>query len=134
MASLVRRRRPCATRRSMWTRISADVPRSASRTAAAMASRSASVKARRGPPGGGGRRTTADAREHGVHRGVETGGVALLPEARGDDVADDRGGDGVGDHGLETVADLDPQLPLLQEDDEEDAVAEALAADLPPLF
>src|SRR5204862_878188 len=79
-------------------------------------------------------RTTADAREHGVHRGVETGGVALLTEARCDDVADDRRGDGVGDHRLETVADLDPQLPLLQKDDEEDAVAEALAADLPPLF
>src|SRR5207302_2855031 len=77
-------------------------------------------------------RTTADAREHGVHRGVETGGVALLTEARCDDVADDRRGDGVGDHRLETVADLDPPLPLLPEDHEAAAAAEAPAAAPPP--
>src|SRR5947209_5397018 len=225
MGSVVRRRRPCPTRRSTCTRISAEVPRSASRTAAAMASRSASVNTRRAQPGwrpsitslrsrrrrrscrrrprtlrrpaaapraatttaapddrrlrapaaavdgvaaplgvpdrrqhrhgedaedqaqerdrrgaeprrgtaSGGlrRRPAADPREHRVHRGVEAGGVALLAEARRDRVADDRGRHDVGDHRLEAVADLDPQLALLQEDDEHDAVVDALAADLP---
>src|SRR5206468_1246825 len=67
------------------------------------------------------RRPAADSREHRVHRGVEAGGVVLLAEARRDGVTDDRGRHDVGDHRLEAVADLDPQLALLQNEGEDDA-------------
>src|SRR5207247_8008498 len=50
-----------------------------------------------------------------------------------DDVANHRGGDRIRDHRLEPVADLDAKLPLLQKREQDDAVVDALAADLPAL-
>ena len=56
---------------------------------------------------------------------------ATFAEARGDDVAKNRGGDGVGEAALEPVTDLDAHLPLLQEDDEDlVALLEDVGADL----
>ncbi len=58
---------------------------------------------------------------------------ASLAEARGDDVPENGGGDRVGEPALEPVADLDAHLPVVEEDEEDDAVVEALLADPPRL-
>ena len=53
------------------------------------------------------------------------------PDARGEDVVDDPVGVDVRDLVLEAVADLDADLAVLGENEEDQAVVEALAADLP---
>src|SRR2546428_5538 len=68
-----------------------------------------------------------------VRRGLEPGGVAPLLETRRDDLADDLAGGGIGHDRLETVADLEAQLPVLSEDHEEHAIVEPLLAE-PPLL
>src|SRR5256885_932729 len=72
-----------------------------------------------------GRRRRPARRDPGVdrvRRGLEPLGVAPLLETRRDDLADDLAGGGIGHDRLETVADLEAQLPVLSEDHEEDAV------------
>src|SRR5262245_2886792 len=80
-----------------------------------------------------GGRARLDALEHGDRRRLEPGRVLPLAEAGHDHVADDLRGLGVGQRALEPVADLDPQLSVLDEDDEEDAVVELLLAQAPLL-
>src|SRR5438046_2908747 len=65
--------------------------------------------------------------------GLEPGGVAPASEARRDDLADDPAGRCVGHDRLEPVTDLEAQLPILDEDHEEDAVVEPRLAE-PPLL
>src|SRR2546422_464654 len=83
-----------------------------------------------------GRRRRPARRDPGVdrvRRGLEPRGVAPLLETRRDDLADDLAGGGIGHDRLETVADLEAQLPVLSEDHEEHAVVEPLLAE-PPLL
>src|SRR3989449_9137778 len=83
-----------------------------------------------------GRRRRPARRDPGVdrvRRGLEPGGVAPLLEPRRDDLGDDRAGGGIGHERLETVADLEAQLPVLSENHEEHAVVEPLLAE-PPLL
>src|SRR5436309_12679301 len=74
-----------------------------------------------------------DSRVDCVRRGLEPGGVAPVSEARRDDLADDLAGRCVGHDRLEPVTDLEAQLPILDEDHEEDAVVEPRLAE-PPLL
>src|SRR5262249_12977992 len=60
-------------------------------------------------------------------------GDVPLAEARRDHVAQDRRRERVRQVRLETVPDLDPHLPVVDEDEEDDAVVEALLPDPPHL-
>src|SRR5262249_5777096 len=66
-------------------------------------------------------------------RRLDTGRIAPLAKARRDDVADDAGRHRVGDGGLEAIADFQADSALGEEDDQDDAVVEALLADAPAL-
>src|SRR5262249_15065322 len=69
----------------------------------------------------------------GAEAGADAVGEAPFAEARGHDVAQDRRRDRVGELTLEAVADLEPGSPVVEEDQEDDAVVEALLADSPGL-
>ena len=69
----------------------------------------------------------------GVQPGRDPLSQPALPESRRHHVADDRGGDRVGQGRLEAVADLEAHLPVVEEDHEDDAVVEPLPADPPRL-
>ena len=68
-----------------------------------------------------------------VDSGVDTGREPAVAERRRDLLADDPRRRDVGQHSLEPVADLDPDLPVVLGDDEQHAVVLPLAADLPLL-
>ncbi len=75
-------------------------------------------------------RDVADERGDGrVHGLVGPAG----PDAGGEDVVDDPEGVDVRDLVLEAVADLDPDLAVLGQDEQHEPVVDALAADLPGL-
>jgi hypothetical protein len=68
-----------------------------------------------------------------VDRAFEPLDVAVLAEAGRDHVPDNLAGHGVGDHRLQPVADLQADLPVPQEDQQDDAVVEAFLPDPPAL-
>src|SRR5438128_2236705 len=128
-------------RRSRCTRISAEVCDSAALTASLTASKSVTPRNRRvhlgcfaipyQPPLAPPPPARRDPRVDRGRRGLEAGGEALLSEVRRDHLADDLAGGCVGHDRLEPVADLEAQLPVLDEDHEEHAVVEPLLAESP---
>src|SRR5207302_4415320 len=70
---------------------------------------------------------------HRVHAGVDAAVEIAVAKARRDDVAHDALGGGVVEHALQTVAHLDAQRPIVLRDDEQGAVVDLLATQLPAL-
>ncbi len=60
--------------------------------------------------------------------------VLALTELRQDRLADRLAGEAVGDESFEAVADLDPDLAVLDGDDDQESVVLAALADAPALF
>src|SRR5207244_12632709 len=74
-----------------------------------------------------------DPLEDAGHGRFEPGRVLSLPEAGRDPLPDDFSRHHVGDGRLEPVADLDPNLSILDEHEQDQSVVETLLAD-PPLL
>src|SRR6185503_18143582 len=74
-----------------------------------------------------------DGGDDGIQTRPDAVGHLPLAEAWGHLLAQDGGRDGVGESALQPIADLDPHLPVVEEDQEDDAVVEALLADAPCL-
>src|SRR5262249_10898193 len=68
-----------------------------------------------------------------VEPGADAVGEMSLAEAWRHDIPQDRRGDRVRHVRLETIADLETHLPVVDEDQEDDAVVEALLPDAPGL-
>src|SRR5262249_5530180 len=76
------------------------------------------------------------ARDHlldGVEAGGDPVGDLALAEARGDHLSKGLARQRIGELGLEAVADLETHLPVVHEDEEDDAVVEPLLPDAPRL-
>src|SRR5207302_511405 len=74
-----------------------------------------------------------DQAHHRLHAGVDATVEIAVAKARRDDVAHDALGGGVIEHALQTVAHLDAQRPIVLRDDEQGAVVDLLATELPAL-
>ncbi len=72
-----------------------------------------------------------DLRHQRFGRGIQSAGVIALTEMWRDVLFDHAPGKRVGDRPLESVTDFDPELPILDENEEDQAVVEFLVADLP---
>src|SRR5207253_1295464 len=68
---------------------------------------------------------------HRVDRRGQSRRVLAFAKSRRDHVANDLTRDDVGNGPFEPVADLEPELPVLREDDQDDAVAQLLLPDAP---
>ena len=68
-----------------------------------------------------------------IEAGRDTVTDLSLAEARSDVLAENLARQGVGQLGLEAVPDLEAHLPVIHEDEKDDAVVEALLADAPGL-
>ena len=80
-----------------------------------------------------GQRLAIDDAKDTVNAIGNTAGEIAAAEFRRDDLVDNALGADVGERALETIADLDPQLAIVLGDDENGAVVDLLAADLPGL-
>ena len=78
-------------------------------------------------------RLAVDDADHPVDAGRDAAGEIAGPEFRRDDLVDDPPRGDVGERAFEAVADLDAQMPVVLGDDEDRAVVDLLAADLPGL-
>src|SRR6188508_445906 len=78
-------------------------------------------------------RFPVDDAHHPVHGGGDPAVEIAAPELRYDILVDDAVGDRVGQCAFEPVADFDPDLAVLQGDEEQRAVIDALPAELPGL-
>ena len=78
-------------------------------------------------------RFPVDDAHHPVHGGGDPAVEIAAPELRHDVLVDDAVGDRVGQRAFEPVTDFDPDLAVLQGDEEQRAVIDALPAELPGL-
>jgi len=72
-----------------------------------------------------------DHANHAIDAGGDPAGEIALLEARRDVLGDDPVRDRVGDHALQTAADFDAQLAVVFRDEEQRAVVDPLAPELP---
>ena len=82
---------------------------------------------------GRGQRLAVDHPHHAIRGRRDTAVEIAAAELWHDVLVDDAVGDGVGQRTLEAVADLDPDLSVLQRDQQQRAIVDALASELPGL-
>ena len=75
-----------------------------------------------------------DHAHYAVHAGADAAVEVALAEARHDVVVDDALRDGVGQHALQAIADLEFQPPIILGDHQQHAVVHPFAAELPRLL